>query len=450
MSATGLCQDYKLKEGDTISVKLILGAEGVADFGPTQMNAEIPPGGMVSIPYVGNVRALGKSVAALQAEVTAGLRKRFPLGEAFVLLASIRPSYYSLIGEVRNGGQFGLTPGLTVREALARAEGTSRRPELLQAAIFRNGKLYKQFDLYEAAATENSIGAELVEPGDVISIQTKRQLRVWVAGLSKETGEVTFEEGNSLRQLTARIVAVPSAIQREQVFVHVMRKGSQVCRVSVFDLESGRASDVILNDGDFITISQPETTRIWVLGGVGRPGQYDLSTQTTMLQAIAAAAGARQDATLKSVTVMRGSAKIKLNLSAAGPDSDKTQAIQSGDIVMVGINNNRVAVLGQVNVPGVHIMNDDIECRLADAISLAGGLTRRGPANRIWILRADNDGKLEKIAVDFSKYLYKADAACNPVLIAGDVVMVGETNRMEVGEVIGAALGLFGIGSFFR
>jgi protein involved in polysaccharide export with SLBB domain len=273
--------------------------------------------------------------------------------------------------------------------------------------------------------------------------------------MTKESGEVTIEEDQTLRELVARLALVSSAEKapekREQVFVTLARHGSQLCSNSVFDFDSGRAPEIKLQDGDFITISPRETARVWIFGNVNLPGQYDVAVGSNFLQALAAAGGPRADATLRDVQLMRGTTTSKVDLSKAALGStDKLGIVEAGDILLVGVNNRRIAVLGQVNVPGLRYLNDDVEVRVADAISMAGGLTKRGPANRITILRPQANGTVTKIPVDFSKFLSKGDIASNPLLLSGDVVTVGETPRIDLGEAIGLALGVFGLRNILR
>ncbi|MER3466735.1 MAG: hypothetical protein C4340_06450 [Armatimonadota bacterium] len=130
-----------------------------------------------------------------------------------------------------------------------------------------------------------------------------------------------------------------------------------------------------------------------------------------MLQAIAAAAGANPTATLKIVEVLRGEQVRSLDLSATSPSQeDKRFTMQEGDIIYVRPNVRRVVVLGEVNSPGLHILSDDMQPRISDALALAGGMTRRGPATRISIVRVQPNGEVIRIPVDFSRYLKNAEA----------------------------------------
>jgi hypothetical protein len=54
------------------------------------------------------------------------------------------------------------------------------------------------------------------------------------------------------------------------------------------------------------------------------------------------------------------------------------------------------------------------------------------------------------IPVDFSKYLNHADANFNPIIKEGDIVMVGETPRIEFRDVMNALIAIFGFRNIVR
>ena len=461
-SGISFADGYKLSEGDTIIIRYLLRTNEIekivagSQADSEEIQLEIPPGGMITLPYIGEVKAYDNTALDLQTEITNRLRKRFPMAECFVLLKAIRRTYFSIIGEVETGGQFELTPRLTLREALAHAGGMLRRPELLRASLFREGKLFQEFDLYNVFSTDDPIGGELIVPGDIISIQTKRQVRVWTAGFTSQPGEVTVEEDRTIQQLLSEIADVSAGgseevERREHLFVSVTRKGEEIFRNSVFDVEQGRAPGLLLQDSDFITIAPEERARVWVFGRVTGPGQYDLPVNSTIVQALSVAGGTKSDGTLKGLKILRAEETFTLDISTTTPrPDDRFFALNAGDIIFVGANTRRIAVLGEVNNPGLHFIGDELEPRLSDAISLAEGLTKRGPANRVVILRAKPDGEVERVPVDFSQFLKHGNEEFNPMIEPGDVVVVGETPRIDTRDVVNALLAILGLGNFFR
>ncbi len=440
---------YRVKQGDTLTVKYILGAENVTSTMSGEFVLQVPPGGMITLPYTGDIQTVGRTVMEIQEEVTTKLRKRFPLAESFVIISKIYEEFFSIIGEVEMGGQMTLRPEMTLREAVASAGALTQRPELLRAVLFRDGKVYKEFDLYAISAQDDNTGAEKLRPGDVISIQTKRQFRIWTSGMTAKPGSATYEQGTTLQQITADI-ARPGNEKREQVWVSVIRGGSIVKRANLFDLDSGKEPVFMLEDGDFVSISPEETYRVWVFGEVSRPGQYDIPAGSNILQAISASGGANNVGSLRNVRVMRGDNTQIHNLYVYQDKPNETPKNEPGDIIIVSENVRKVAVFGEVNRPGVFTMNDTADTKLSDAIGYAGGLTKRGPANRVSIIRLNENNEAEMIPVDFSKYLNHADANFNPIIKEGDVVMVGETPRIEFRDVMNALIAIFGFRNIVR
>lgn len=448
---------YRLKPGDVVRVRYLLRAGALNEPNAIvvgdnlDMRLEVPPTGDLVLPYVGAIAAVGRTVQAVEDEVSARLRERFRLAEAFVVLESVRRETFSIIGEVSRGGQFELIPGTTLRQALALGGETTRRPELLRAALFRQGKPRLEFDLYEVQAADSPLGDEVLQPGDVISIQTKRQMRVWASGFTRVPGEVAVEQGTTLRQLVANVGLPQVSVDEERVEVTLQRSGQTLLRATLRDVRAGVSRDIELQDGDYVAIAPEETDRVWVFGAVGRPGQYDVPKGSNVLQAIAAAAGADPTATLKIVEVLRGQQVQPLDISATSPSpDDKRFPVEEGDIIYVRPNARRVVVLGEVSSPGLLMLPDDMQPRISDALALAGGLTRRGPATRVSIVRVQPNGEVVRIPVDFSRYLKNAEAQFNPEVLPGDVVMVGETPRVDIQVAINLTLGLLGIRNFLR
>lgn len=440
---------YRLRVGDSLAVRYLFCPEGQEQKDPPEMRLTIPPGGVLTLPHIGQVLAEGRTVLDVQGEIGERLRRHFPLGQCTVLLTGIRPSYYSIIGEVKQGGQFELPPGLTLREAVAQAGGTLRRPELLLASVYRDGKLYKEFDLFSIGTGDAAVAREVLQPGDVVSIQTRRQMRVWLSGQFQQPGERAVEQGTTLRQALADMV--PAKTDRaERLIVTVTRKGAEALRTTLYDVQTGRTPEFSIQDGDFVAMAPEETNRVWVFGPVEHPGQYDLPVGSTLVQALSMAGGAKPEASLRDIRVLRGAQTLRADLRDPKQVEQTPLTIVEGDIVVLRENARRFAVVGEVHQPGLFVMRDDTETRLSDALALAGGLTKRGPAGRITLIRVSSEGTVSRIPVDFSKYLKNADAACNPLILAGDIVVAGETPRIELSDVAGAVLGAVGLWGLVR
>ena len=93
----------------------------------------VGPNGMLSLPFIGETQASGKTTAEIAATIGTSLQQKFGLSdkpEASVELAEYRPFFIS--GEVQSPGQYPFAPGLTVLKAVSIAGGLRRGLEFGQ------------------------------------------------------------------------------------------------------------------------------------------------------------------------------------------------------------------------------------------------------------------------------------------------------------------------------
>ena len=90
-------------------------------------------------------------------------------------------------------------------------------------------------------------------------------------------------------------------------------------------------------------------------------------------------------------------------------------------VTVVQINGNKVYVIGQVNQPGVFVVNPRVD--VMQALSMAGGTTPFADINEIRILRRQG-GKRTAINFRYSDVIRGRDLEQNIMLESGDVVVV--------------------------
>jgi polysaccharide export outer membrane protein len=90
-----------------------------------------------------------------------------------------------------------------------------------------------------------------------------------------------------------------------------------------------------------VAVSQPRSTRFFVLGQVARPGEFPLSGPTTVVQALALAGGFRDYAKTDEIVILRqeggASTFIPVNYKRleAGKDASQNILMRPGDTVLV-------------------------------------------------------------------------------------------------------------------
>lgn len=120
------------------------------------------------------------------------------------------------------------------------------------------------------------------------------------------------------------------------------------------------------------------------------------------------------DLRAEGLTVVQIRGELESRLSRYIPDLVITVSIMD-------VSGNRIFVLGQVESPGVFVMNPDLD--VMQALSLAGGTTPFASLKDVRILRRQGEQRIA-IPFDFTEVSKGRSLEQNIVLKSGDVVVV--------------------------
>jgi len=87
-----------------------------------------------------------------------------------------------------------------------------------------------------------------------------------------------------------------------------------------------------------VAVSQANSTRFYVVGQVARPGEFPLSTRTTVLQALALAGGFKEFAKAESIVIVREDqtvVPVNYKRIADGKDVSQNVSLAPGDTIVV-------------------------------------------------------------------------------------------------------------------
>ncbi|TPL48250.1 polysaccharide biosynthesis/export family protein [Mesorhizobium sp. B2-4-6] len=145
--------DYQLGPQDKLNIRVAewQTVDGTfRDWSALNGEYSVGPGGTLSVPFVGDMQAAGKTTAEVASAIGLALQRKLALPdkpEASVEMAQFRPFYIS--GEVQNPGQFPFVPDLTVLKAVSIAGGIRRNadygPQLGKDLVTAKGS----FDIYD-------------------------------------------------------------------------------------------------------------------------------------------------------------------------------------------------------------------------------------------------------------------------------------------------------------
>lgn len=131
----------------------------------------VRPDGKVSIPFIGEIEASGKSIAELDSIITEKLKPYIPNPEVTVMLTGIagRKNKVYILGEVRRPGLYAVTGEMNLLKALAMAGSVTDEADLSRIYLQRGNKiipLRAEKLLHKLDLRENI----RVYPGDIVYI----------------------------------------------------------------------------------------------------------------------------------------------------------------------------------------------------------------------------------------------------------------------------------------
>lgn len=147
--------DYLLGPGDRVNVQV---------FGHEDLSAKVAVGanGAIALPLVGQVKASGLTVSELENLVTSRLDKDFIVDPKVGIEVLVYRPFF-ILGEVKKPGKYDYVVGLSMRKAIAMAEGFTRRGKEEQVVVIRENR--------DGQSTKFEAGLDaLVFPGDTIEV----------------------------------------------------------------------------------------------------------------------------------------------------------------------------------------------------------------------------------------------------------------------------------------
>lgn len=146
---------YQLGAGDSLRVIV---------YGEDKLNGEYRVGdnGAVTLPLIGSVAAEGKSVEEFSAAVAESYRTGGFLNSPKVAAEVIAYRPFFVLGEVNKPGQYPFIPGMTIRQAIATANGYTYRAKQSEVMVTHWRQKQESTFRLDAAAT--------VAPGDTIRV----------------------------------------------------------------------------------------------------------------------------------------------------------------------------------------------------------------------------------------------------------------------------------------
>lgn len=180
LALPGAAQDYRLRAGDVVQIEVL-------EDGNLNRSAIVLPDGQISVPMAGSVRAAGRSLAQVQADLSARLAPNFAspptvyvtlssLGERAPAAAPRRIDVF-ILGAAATPGRIEVAPGTTLLQAIAQAGGLSpfaAKKRIQLRRVDRSGTERVYAIDYDAIERGLAGGSMKLADGDVIVVPQRR------------------------------------------------------------------------------------------------------------------------------------------------------------------------------------------------------------------------------------------------------------------------------------
>ncbi|MCK5042081.1 MAG: SLBB domain-containing protein [Sphingomonadales bacterium] len=187
-----------------------------------------------------------------------------------------------------------------------------------------------------------------------------------------------------------------------------------------------KVADAMLGTDVFVSLGAVRQIGVYVLGEVSMPGLHNMTSLSTVLQALAKAGGVKKTGSLRAIQVeVAGETRVFDLYALMRLTSEKNIYLQDGAKIIVPTIGRTVAVDGRVARPAIfELAKGENEINSGELISLAGDTTRpRG-----------NDFAVNRFEADGSQSLMPLTGG-EETLLAGDIVIVNFKRNAIVGAV---------------
>jgi polysaccharide export outer membrane protein len=186
--------------------------------------------------------------------------------------------------------------------------------------------------------------------------------------------------------------------------------------LSASELEVKLASllegEVIKNPQVAVFVKEYRSQQVTVLGAVQRPGQFQMSSQLRLTDALSMAGGLQPNASEEAM-IQRPSPDgkdeiVKINLTQLLERGDLTlnTVVRAGDIIHVAPREDQIVyVVGELNRPQAFALPARQKVRVSEIYALAGGAARTAKAGDSRLIRYDQAGHRQEIKVNFPEVI---------------------------------------------
>lgn len=354
--------EHTVTAGDTLRVTV----ENHPDFGGT---VQVAPNGVIRLPVVNEVSVRGLTLAEVTATLVAAYKQRLLDPRVFVALESRQAAQAFVLGAVKNPGSYDLAAHPGVLELLV-AAGLAKPAEDCRATLTRKAT-GEQVPVTPADVLAGKPRSNLaLEDGDLLFVETRRTITVFIAGEVETPGTYDLPEGATVSQA---LVAAHGLRGDVNGLTLAVQRGTAVLSVdlpAIFRADAG--ADIAVQAADVLRVAAA-TLAVTVAGEVQTPAKYTVKVGTDLQGLLTLAGGPTAAAALALVAITHADGVREVVDLPALRQAKAARLLANGDQVFVPSLLKTVTVTGEVKQPGQFKVT--AATALADVLALAGGMT---------------------------------------------------------------------------
>lgn len=262
-----LAQDgtYRLQPEDVISIRVFNEAQ-------LSVSMQIGKDGNITAPFVGIIRAEGKTTTELEAELREAFIRRLRLRDPIVSVAieRFRPIRAAVNGLAARPGIFEVRPGDSLLMLLSNAGGavTDGRADMRRATLKRDGSAELiPIDLHAMLVQGDTSQDYIVRDGDILNIPEETRNRVVVMGTIGSPRTIPFREPmtvNDAISLAGGPIPYRTRLSRILIIRELVGQPGTFKRMEVdlvrFIRQGDASQNILLQPGDILFV--PDTGNI--------------------------------------------------------------------------------------------------------------------------------------------------------------------------------------------
>ncbi len=263
---------YRLQPEDVITISA---------YRNDSINATVTvgPDGNVGAPFVGTVRAAGKTTKELEFELAVLYAEKLQMKDPIisVIIVRFREMRAVVNGFVSRPGEYVIRYGDRILDLLAKAGGTSTDGRAdLRHVIFKRKDSEESIpiDLNAMLLRNDNTQNYVVNDGDTLLVPQNLQNSVVIGGRVRNPGPVTYREQLKLSEVVtgAGEIERRSRMSRVQVFRKLPGSNNKFLNITanLVDFHDGKdpRQDITLQPGDFIYVPDSGNLDFNIIGSV--------------------------------------------------------------------------------------------------------------------------------------------------------------------------------------